>query len=320
MICGMTDPLRHATLRQLQIFIAAADGGYARASELLHMSQPAVSMQMAKLSSIVGLPLFEKRGRAVHTTHAGDQLLPYAQRIVQTLREAAEALDALRGLRHGTVRVGLVTTARHFAPRLVAHFRAQNPEIEVDVAIANREAMIALLENARIDVAVMGRPPAQLAVVAHPFARHPHGIIASPEHPLAKRRRLSPERLADERFIVREPGSGTRDAMDMFFGEHHAVGPRSTQQMTSNESIKQAVMANMGLAFISLHTVELERRAGQVALLDVKGLPVVRTWYVLHAAGHVLPPAGKAFLGFMRSEAPALMESLFPGSSKLPRR
>jgi LysR family transcriptional regulator, low CO2-responsive transcriptional regulator len=317
----MSDLLRHATLRQLQIFIAVARGdGYARVGEMLHMSQPAVSMQMAKLSRAAGLPLFEKRGRAVHLTRAGEQLLPFAQRIEQTLREASEALDALRGLRQGLVRVGLVTTARHFAPRLVAHFRAQNPEIEVDVLIANREAMITALETAQIDVAVMGRPPAQLPVVAHPFARHPHGIIASPDHPLARRRRVSPERLFDQRLIVREPGSGTRDAMDMFFSEHNVPKPRMTQQMTSNESIKQAVIAKMGLAFISLHTVELERQAGQVVLLDVKGLPVVRTWYVLHAARHIPPPAGRAFISFMRNDAPSLMESLFSGSSKLPRR
>ncbi|HVZ44827.1 MAG TPA: LysR substrate-binding domain-containing protein [Ramlibacter sp.] len=317
----MTDPLRQVTLRQLQIFIAAATGGgYARAGEQLHMTQPAISMQMTKLSACVGLPLFEKRGRSVHLTRAGEQLLPYARRIEQTLREASEAIEAFRGLRHGAVRVGLVTTARHFAPRLVSQFRVQHPEIEVEVSIANREGTIALLEESRIDVAVMGRPPPRLPVVAHPFARHPHGIIASPDHPLARRRRLPPERLAEERFIVREPGSGTRDAMEMFLAEHHVAKPRISQEMTSNESIKQAVIAGMGLAFISLHTVELERRAGQLVLLDVKGLPVARTWYVLHAASHILPPAGKAFLEFMRTDAPALMESIFPGSGKVPRR
>ncbi len=311
------DPLRQATLRQLQIFLAAAEhASFMRAAEVLHLTQPAVSMQMSQLSDSIGMPLFEKRGRSLVLTRAGETLLPFAQRVAQTLREASEAIDALQGLRKGRIRIAMVTTTRYFAPRLVAHFRAQHPQIELDIAIANRESVIAQLENNQVDLAIMGRPPAHLPVAAHAFAQHPHGIIAPPEHPLAAKKRLAPARLADEPFISREAGSGTRSAMEFFFNEN-GLNPPIVQEMTSNESIKQAVMAGMGLAFISLHTVSLECQTGHLALLDVKGLPIVRTWYVVHAASKLLSPAASAFLQFMQAEGPAHMEHLFPGSSRL---
>ncbi len=315
----MNDPLRHATLRQLQIFLAAGEASsFARAAEALHLTQPAVSMQMAQLAEVMGVPLFEKRGRSLALTQAGETLLPYARRVAQTLRDAGEALDALKGLGQGKVKIALVTTTRYFAPRLISLFHAQHRNIELDVDIANRESVIAKLEAGEVEIAIMGRPPARLAVVAEAFANHPHGIIAPPGHPLAGKKRIPPERLASEAFLYREKGSGTRSAMEFFFSENQLL-PAASQEMTSNESIKQAVMAGMGLAFISLHTVGLELQTRNLALLDVKGLPIVRTWYSLHPANKLLSPAAAAFQRFMVAEAPAHMESLFPGASKLPR-
>lgn len=308
----MPDLLHQVTLRQLEIFLAAdAQGSFARAADALGLTQPAVSMQMSQLAMAIGLPLFEKQGRTLRLTPAGAALRPHAERMLQSLREAGEAVDALQGHHHGRVRVALVTTARYFVPRLLAQFSERHPEIDLDLEIANREGVIHLLEQARVDVAVMGRPPAHLSLVAQPFAEHPHGIVAAPSHALTARGPLQPQDLAAHGFLVREPGSGTRQVMEAYFAAH-GVQPPVLRVMASNESLKQAVMAGLGLAFISLHTVELERRAAHLSLLDVQGLPVTRTWYVLHPARQVSSAATRAFLTFMTEDAPALMRGLFP--------
>jgi len=309
---AMPDALRHITLRQLQIFLAAAEhSSFARAAQLLHLTQPAVSMQMSQLADVVGSPLFERQGRKLALTQAGQTLVPYAERVAHTLREAGDALDALKGLRHGKLRIAVVATTRYFAPRLLTMFRQEHPQIELEVSILGREGVIAQLDNNHADLAIMGRPPANLPVVAEVFARHPHGVIAPPDHPLAGKKRLAPNRIADEPFIAREHGSGTRAAMDQYFAEH-SLNPPIVQEMPSNESIKQAVMAGMGLAFISLHTVNLEHRTGHLVLLDLRGLPVMRDWYVLHRATRNLSPAAVAFKKFMHAQAPRYMKTLLP--------
>ena len=309
----MPDTLRHATLRQLQIFLVAAEhGSFVRAAQVLHLTQPAVSMQMSQLAESVGIPLFEKRGRNLVLTQAGRTLLPHVERVAQTLREAGEAIDALQGLHHGTLKIALVTTTRYFMPRLIAQFRAQHPQIELDVSIDPRDSVIAQLENNHVDLAIMGRPPTHMPVVAEAFAAHPHGVIAAPDHALAGKKRVAPGRIADQPFLARESGSGTRHAMEQYFGEHR-LNPPLVHEMTSNESIKQAVMAGMGLAFISLHTVLLEHQTGNLVLLDLQGLPVVRNWYVLHRASRRLSPAAAAFKQFLHAEAPAYMAKLLPG-------
>lgn len=316
----MPDSLRHATLRQLQIFLVAAEhGGFGRAAQALHLTQPAVSMQMAQLSAAAGQPLFERAGRSTRLTEAGQALLPHAQRIAQTLRDASESLDALKGLRHGHLRVAVVATTQYFAPRLLARFRAQHPGVQVDVLIGERDHVIALLEKGQVDLAIMGRPPVHLPLVAEPFAQHPHGIIAPTDHPLAGKRRIEPRRLLAWPFVAREPGSGTRHAMTQYFAQQ-GLEPTIAQEMTSNESLKQAVMAGLGLAFISLHTVSLEHQTGHLVLLDAKGLPVVRSWYVLHLAHHRLPPSAQALKRFMHEDAPKLMGSLLPDTARPVRR
>jgi DNA-binding transcriptional LysR family regulator len=308
----MSDTLRHATLRQLQIFLEAAQhGSFARAAEALHLSQPAVSMQMSQLAETVGLPLFEKRGRTLALTQAGETLLPHAERVAQALREAGEAIDALQGLHHGTLRIALVTTTRYFMPRLIARFRALHPHIAVDVSIEPREGVIALIEGNQVELAVMGRPPAHIPLTADAFAKHPHGVIAAPDHPLVGKRRVPPSRVATETFLPREAGSGTRNAMNQYFAAH-GLNPPIGHEMTSNESIKQAVMGGLGLAFISLHTVVLEHQTGHLALLDLQGLPVVRDWYVLNRSGRPLSPAAAAFKRFLHAEAAAYMDRLLP--------
>jgi LysR family transcriptional regulator, low CO2-responsive transcriptional regulator len=310
----MIEPLGHVTLRQLQIFLAAAEHlSFVRTAEALHVTQPAVSMQMSQLAALVGIALFEKQGRKLRLTRAGEVLRPFARQMTQTLHEAGEAVNALKNLPSGKVRLALVTTSRYFAPRLLAQFRGQHPEIEFEVSIANREGVIAQLENGEVDLAIMGRTPAHLATTAKAFAQHPHVIIAPPGHRLTSKKRIDPDKINDDTFLVREPGSGTRLSMEQYFTEY-GIHPSVMQEMTSSESIKQAVMAGMGLAFISVHTIGLECQTGNLAILDIKGLPIMRTWYVLHLKETVPSQAMTLFMKFMQDEAPDLLEGMFPGS------
>jgi DNA-binding transcriptional LysR family regulator len=307
----MKDPLRHASLKQLKIFaIAVEQQSFARAAEILHLSQPAVSMQMSRLAEGVGLELFEKSGRNQRVTRAGEILYPYVKQVTQTLREAGEELDALKGARHGKIKVAMVTTSRYFAPKLVARFCELNPDIEIDFTIANRQTVIEKLENNQIDLAIMGRPPSRLGVVAEAFAEHPYVIIAAPDYPLVGKRRFSAQKLAGETFLAREAGSGTRMLMEHFFAENGIEVP-VLQEVPSNESIKQAVMAGMGLALISKHTIGLEYQTGNITILNVRDMPILRTWYVLHLEGKSVNPIISAFKAFMLEQAPGFISDLF---------
>jgi DNA-binding transcriptional LysR family regulator len=304
--------LRNATLRQLQIFEAAAEQlSYARAAERLHLTQPAVSMQMARLEDSVGLPLFERIGKKLYLTTAGSQLLVHIRRISQALREAGESMDAIRGLATGQLSIAVVSTAKYFAPTLLTKFRALHPNIELNLSDANREVVLQLLRGNAVDLAIMGRPPDDMETSAESFAPHPHVVIAPPGHPLCRRRRLGVKELAGEPFISREAGSGTRSAMERFFS-HHKIAPAVAIVMASNESIKQAVMAGMGLSFISSHTIGLELQTGHLVALDVTGLPVMRRWYVVHLAAKRLTPTAEAFKRFVFSEAPGYLATMFP--------
>ena len=300
--------MRNVTLRQLQIFVAAADSlSFSRASTQLHLSQPAVSMQIRQLEHSAGLPLFERLGKRLHLTHAGEELLGYARQALRALKEADDAFAALKGLRGGLLRIGVVSTAKYFAPKLLAQFARSHPEIELRLAVNNREAVVRQLDLNEIDLAVMGQPPRHLETVAVPFARHPLSIIAAPDHALASRKRIPLRALETETFLVREPGSGTRSAMEHYFQEQ-GVTVRVGMEMSSNETIKQAVMAGMGIAFISEHTIGLELASSQLCVLKVEGLPVLRRWYVVHLEAKRLSPAAAAFKKFMLEEGSALLK------------
>lgn len=309
----MRDALQKVTLRQLQIFLVAAETlSFARAAAILRLTPPAVSMQMSRLADGIGAPLFEKRGRQLVLTVAGEKLVPYAERISRTLGEASEAIEALQGVERSTINVAMVTTSRNFGPHLVARFQANHPECHLDITIANRRSVIEKLENREVDLALMGRPPRRIDVEAEAFADHPYVIIAAPGHGLAGRRRIAPERLLDQTFLAREPGSGTRLVLEHFFGERRLALPR-LQEMTSNENIKQAVMANMGLAVISRHTIQLELQAGRIVELDVRDMPQVRTWFVLHKKDRTLGPAARRFRDYVREQGPTFMAEFFAG-------
>ena len=291
--------MRNVTLRQMRVFAAVARHlSFTRAAQELHLTQPAVSQQVSLLEEEVGMPLFEQLGRKIRLAPAGMELLRYATQVTELLREAGETLAAMRGLKRGVLKLGAVSTAKYFAPTLLSAFTPAYPEVTIKFTVANREEIVKLLGANELDLVIMGRPPRELDTTAEPFARHPFVIIASPEHPLTRRRHIPLKSLTRESFIIREQGSGTRASMEHVFRER-AVPFRATMEVSSNETIKQAVMAGMGLSFISSHTIGLEAEAGKLAILDVAGLPVVRDWYVIHLREKILSPIASAFRGYL---------------------
>lgn len=305
--------MRDATIRQLQIFAAVAKHlSFTRAAKDLRLTQPAVSMQVKALERLAGLPLLERVGRHLALTEAGGELLRHAQTALRALEDAEDAFAALRGLEAGRVSIAVVSTAKYFAPKLIALFSRSHPEVELKLAVHNREAVVQLLVDNEVDLALMGTPPAHLETTAFPFAKHPLVVIAAPDHPLARDRRVPVKALAAEDFLVREPGSGTRAAMERFFAEHR-IQPAGATEISSNETIKQAVMAGMGLGFISQHAIGLELAAGQLVLVQVEGLPVVRQWNVVHRTEKRLSPAALAFKRFVLKEGRAFLAA-WPGA------
>ena len=288
------------TLRQMRVFAEVARRlSFVRAAEALHLTPPAVTMQVKELESAVGLPLFERSGRQVSLTTAGEYLVVHARRLLVVLKEAEDSMARLKHVEVGRLDVGLVSTAKYFVPRLLVRFREQHPGVEVRLQVsANREQLVALLRGGEIDLAIMGRPPRELATRAEAFAAHPQVFVAPPEHALLRLATVEPSALESEPFIVREPGSGTRRHMEDFFARHR-LAPRVAMEMPSNESIKQAVMAGMGLSFLSLHTIGLELRNGLLGVLKVQGTPIVRTWNVVHLSGRTLSPAAEALRYFV---------------------
>jgi LysR family transcriptional regulator, low CO2-responsive transcriptional regulator len=230
--------MRNVTLRQMRVFTAVArTRSFTRAARELHLTQPAVSQQIKLLEQEAGLPLFEHIGRTIQVTAAGEELLRFATQITELLREATEALAAMRGLKRGVLKLGAVSTAKYFAPSLLSTFAPAYPEVTIRFVVGNREEIIRLLASNEIDLVIMGRPPRELVTVAAPFAKHPLVIIASPNHPLAGKRRIAMRQLTGENFVIREEGSGTRAAMEHVFREH-AVAYRTSMEVSSNETIK----------------------------------------------------------------------------------
>jgi DNA-binding transcriptional LysR family regulator len=299
--------LRHATLRQLQVFEAVARHlSFSRAAAELHLTQPAVSMQVKLLEEQAGLPLFERLGKKIFLTEAGAELHQHSRVIAQQLRDADEALAARKGLSQGRLVITMVSTAKYFVPPLLARFLEQHPGVTVKLSANNREVVLKQLADNEVDFAIMGRPPQRMDAVAEAFARHPHVVIAAPGHPLARKRRIPLARLAEETFLIREPGSGTRALLERLFAEHH-LALNVSMEMASNETIKQAVQAGMGISLLSLHTIGLELEMRRLAILDVQGLPIVRDWHVVRLAAKRLSPVAQAFRAFLLSEAGKLI-------------
>ncbi len=299
--------MKNITLRQLKVFEAVASHlSFSRAAEELHLTQPAVSMQVHSLAEQAGVPLFEQLGKRIHLTTAGEELLRHVRHINRQIGEASEAMAAIRGSRTGQLTLGVVSSAKYFAPRLLVAFRNRYPEAELSLGVFNRETLVGQLADNKIDLAIMGAPPPEVETKSAIITEHPLVIIGAPQNALAGRKRIQPATLADQPFMIRESGSGTRSAMERYFHEHQVV-LNKTLVMTSNETIKQAVMAGMGISFISEHSIGLELSVGRLIKLPVVGTPIIRYWHVVHRAQKKLLPIASAFLDFMASEGKRLI-------------
>lgn len=311
--------MKNATFRQLRVFSEVARHlSFSRAAQALHLTPPAVTMQIKELEADVGLPLFERSGRAVSLTTPGEYMLVYARRLLATLKDAEDAAARLKHVEAGTLTIGMVSTAKYFLPGLLAEFRREHAGVEIRLAEGNRERLVQMLQANDVDIAVMGRPPRELATRAEPFAAHPHVFVAPLDHPLLKEGGTpSSEALRPFAFIVREQGSGTRAALEKFL-EQARLEPHVAMEMGSNETIKQAVMAGMGISFLSLHTLQLELDHGLLALLPVQGSPVVRAWNVVHTLSKVLSPAAEAFRYFVLERGESYLAERFSAHLPLP--
>ncbi len=288
------------SFRQLRVFVEVARRGSVQAAAAaLHITPPAVSMQIRELEHQVGMRLFDRENRRLSMSTAGEYFLVHARKMLTARQEAEDAMARLQHLDRGQLTLGFVSTARHFLLRLLSRFHHEHPAIELRLRVAaNREQLVALLHGGEIDLAVMGRPPRELDTRAEAFAAHPLVFVAPAGHPLTHELHLLPETLESHRLLIRETGSGTRAAMEAYFAAHH-TSPRPAMEIESNETLKQAVIAGLGIGMLSLHTIGLEIRGGLLHVLDVIDTPVMRSWFVAHLQARLLSPAAEAFRYFI---------------------
>jgi len=299
----------HLTLRQLQVFESAATHlNFSLTAKQLYLSQPAVSMQIKQLEANIGLPLFEQIGKKVFLTEAGRELYQYSRNITQQLAEMEEVFDQMKGLEQGKLTISVVNTANYFTPKLLAKFCHLHPKINVNLQVANRDAVLKQLADNSTDLSILGQPPDGLDIASVSFLDNPLVVIAAPTHPLAKLKRIKFARLAEETFLSREPGSGTRSAMERVFAQHK-IQPHISMEMETNEAIKQAVQAGMGLGILSLHSIELELETQRLVMLNVEYFPLMRSWFVAHRSNKRLSSAALAFKEFLLTEAEKLITS-----------
>jgi DNA-binding transcriptional LysR family regulator len=294
--------MRDLSLKQLRAVAAIArTGKVLAAADKLGVTPPAVTLQLRQLEDSLGMALFERGRDGMKLTDAGRHLMESITRIEAELASCAEGFDAMRGLKGGSVSIGVVSTAKYFAPAALGAFKRRHPEVELRLYVANREDTIRALAGLEVDVAIMGRAPENLDVRSALLGDHPHIIVAAPDHPLAQRRALSIADVSRETFLTREPGSGTRGLMERLFAQA-GLAPHVAMEISSNETIKQAVMAGLGIAFISAHTVAAEIEMKRLVMLDVAGLPMLRQWWVVQNREKRLMPAPEALWRFLEEE------------------
>lgn len=310
--------MKNATFRQLRVFVEVAKHlSFSKAAQALHLTPPAVTMQVKELEGHVGLALFERNGRQVSLSTVGEYMLVYARKMLATLKDAEDAAARLQKLEIGILNIGMVSTAKYFVPRMLAEFRREHEGIEIKLTVGNREQLVKMLQGNEVDIAIMGRPPKELATRVEPFAAHPHVFVAPTDHPLLRMNQPSVESLRPYSFIIREEGSGTRAALENFFRTAR-FEPKVAMEMSSNETIKQAVMAGMGLSFLSLHTIGLELDNRLISVLEVEGAPVVRAWNCVHTLSKLLSPAAEAFRYFVLERGEGFLAEQFGRFSTLP--
>jgi DNA-binding transcriptional LysR family regulator len=297
----------HVTFRQLKVFESVARHlNFTRAAEELHLTQPAVSMQIKQLEQAVDLPLFEHMGKKVFLTHAGNEMYHYSRSIAQMLDEADEVFEEIKGVHRGHLAISVASTANYFATRLLAAFSKRYEHISFSLDVTNRKTLLNQLEANERDMVIMGKPPENMDLMTESFMENPLVVIAPPSHPLVGKSNIPLKSLQQETFVVREQGSGTRIAMERFFSEHD-ISLTTGMEMSSNEAIKQAVEAGLGLGIVSIHTMELELELGRLSVLNIESLPILRHWYLVHREGKRLSPVAQAFRQFVLDEAPDML-------------
>ena len=288
------------TFRQLQIFQSVAKHvNFTRAAEELCLSQPAVSMQIKQLENTVGVPLYEQLGKKIYLTQAGEVLFRLSTNIQKQIIEAEKELDDLKGIEGGLLKISVATTVNYYAARLLSLFFQQYPRVRINLDVTNRATLLEKLEANETDLVLMGSVPEDLDLVVEPFMDNPLVIIAPPNHPLIDEKNIPLNKLKDDTLLMREIGSGTRIAMEMFFLEKKNFKLISTIEMNSNEAIKQSVEAGLGLGIVSQHTIELEKEVGRLKVLDVNLFPIVEQWNIVHRKGKRRSAAADSFRQFI---------------------
>ena len=309
--------IRYATFRQFQVFEAIYRlGSFTRAAEELFLTQPTVSMQIKKLSDAIGLPLFEHVGRNVEPTEAGKELYVACRSMFETLANLEMKISDMKGLKRGRLRMGVITTAKYLAPEMLGEFSQIYPGIELSLKVTNRENIIRRIRANEDDLYIMGQAPeGDFDVESFSFAPNPLVVMAPRNHSLMGKKNISIEEIAKEPFIIREPGSGIRDAMYKAFDEAGVQHPTVRMELGNNEAIKHAVAGGLGLSVLSLHTLSLEGIDGAVGLLDVKGFPILRDWYIVYPKGKELSLVAQTFLDFVVGSESAIrdrMQKMWP--------
>ena len=303
--------MKNLTLRQIRIFLSAAKHlSFTRAAEELHISAPAISLQIKEMEEDIGVSLFTRENRKVALTSAGEYFLLYARRVSSTLNEANTMMERFRGTQFRHLKIGVVSTAKYFVPHMLVEFKKDLPNLQIKIEVRNRQQLVELLRDGEIDIAIMGLPPKEIDTRVEPFANHPHVFIASPNNPLAGQLNIPPEALTKFEMISREPGSGTRAIMEKYFAEHN-IAPIVSMEMSSNETIKQAVMADLGISFMSLHTIGSELANKQIAILDIQNTPIIRTWHVVALTKRNASQAAEAFRYFVLEKGGEILTKMF---------
>ena len=312
--------IKNATLRQLKVFEAVARNlSFTRAAEELHTTQPTVSIQLRQLTDLVGQPLIEQVGKKVFLTDVGRELLKVCRNIFDGLSHFEMLLSDMKGVKAGKLRLSVITTAKYFVPRLLGLFCQRYPGIDVSLKEANREHMLQRMSDNLDDLYVLGQPPEHMEVELVPFLENPMVVLAARDHPLASVKNISPIRLKDEPFLMREAGSGTRLAAEKFFAEH-GLKLKVRMELGSNEAIKQAVAGGLGISVLSAHALALERNADEFTILDVKGFPIRRHWYLAYSKDKQLSVVAQVFLEFMQKESKLLSEKYLSDITGFPSR
>ena len=295
----MITKLRDVTIRQLRALASVAAGGsVTAAANKLHLTQPAVTLQLRNLQQLCGLPLLQRTSEGMTLTPAGQELYTLFERIEAAIDSCATSLDMITGRTGGRISIGAVSTAKYFVTFAISSFSKLHPGMDISLTIVNRQDIRQALRGYALDLAIMGHPPPDIELDTHLIGDHPHVVIAPAGHRLANASGLTAVDLAHEKFLSRKPGSGTRFLMEQFF-EKSNLEPQIGMEMSSNETIKQAVIAGLGIAFISAHTVAVELKEGRMITLDITGLPIIRQWFVVRKKDKVLLPPAQEMLDFL---------------------